>query len=170
MDGWYGRLFEGMGLPMDKPIASFTAKQLDTMLYAPPTKIKVEGVNLTFEGIIPRIQKSMLSKDPEAMQPHVRRFVERAVTFQACPECAGTRLTPEVLASKVNGKNIAELCAMQISDLAGVGARARRAVGRAAAQGAAATCSTRSTRSGSATSRSTGRPARSRAARPSAPR
>ena len=118
MDGWYGRLFEGMGLPMDKPIASFTAKQLDTMLYAPPTKIKVEGVNLTFEGIIPRIQKSMLSKDPEAMQPHVRRFVERAVTFQACPECAGTRLTSEVLASKVEGKNIAELCAMQISDLA----------------------------------------------------
>jgi hypothetical protein len=77
MDGWYGRLFEGMGLPMDTPIASFTAKQLDTMLYAPPTKIKVEGVNLTFEGIVPRIQKSMLSKDPEAMQPHVRRFVER---------------------------------------------------------------------------------------------
>src|SRR6478672_10171669 len=118
MDGWYGRLFQGMGLPMDRPIASFTSKQLDTMLFAPPTKIKVEGVNLTFEGIIPRIQKSMLSKDPEAMQPHVRRFVERAVTFQACPECAGTRLTPEVLASKVNGKNIAELCAMQISDLA----------------------------------------------------
>ena len=76
MDGWYGRLFEGMGLPMDKPIASFTAKQLDTMLFAPPTKIKVEGINLTFEGIIPKIQKSMLSKDPEAMQPHVRRFVE----------------------------------------------------------------------------------------------
>ena len=118
MDGWYGRLFEGMGLPMDKPIASFTAKQLDTMLFAPPTKIKVEGVNLTFEGIIPRIQKSMLSKDPEAMQPHVRRFVELAVTFQTCPECAGTRLTSEVLASKVRGKNIAELCAMQISDLA----------------------------------------------------
>src|SRR6476660_5528945 len=118
MDGWYGRLFEGMGLPMDKPIASFTTKQLDTMLFAPPTKIKVEGVNLTFEGMIPRIQKSMLSKDPEAMQPHVRRFVERAVTFQACPECGGARLTAEVLASKVNGKNIAELCAMQISDLA----------------------------------------------------
>ena len=118
MDGWYGRLFEGMGLPMDTPIASFTARQLDTMLYAPPTKIKVEGVNLTFEGIIPKIQKSMLSKDPEAMQPHVRRFVELAVTFQTCPACAGARLTSEVLASKVNGTNIAELCAMQISDLA----------------------------------------------------
>ncbi len=122
MDGWYGRLFEGMGLPMDTPIADFTAKQLDTMLFAPPTKIKVEGVNLTFEGIIPKIQKSMLSKDPEAMQPHVRRFVERAVTFQACPECGGTRLTAEARASQINGKSIADLCAMQISDLAHVGA------------------------------------------------
>lgn len=118
MDGWYGRLFEGMGLPMDKPIAKFTKKQLETMLYAEPTKIKVEGVNLTFEGIIPKIQKSMLSKDPEAMQPHVRRFVERAVTFQTCPECEGTRLTQQALASRINGKNIAELCQMQISDLA----------------------------------------------------
>ncbi len=118
MDGWYGRLFEGIGLPMDKPIAKFTKKQLETMLWSEPTKIKVEGVNLTFEGIIPRIQKSMLSKDPEAMQPHVRRFVERAVTFQTCPECEGTRLTPEARASKVHGKNIADLCRMQISDLA----------------------------------------------------
>ena len=119
MDGWYGRLFEGVGLPMDKPIAKFTKKQLETMLYAEPTKIKVEGINLTFDGIIPKIQKSMLSKDVEAMQPHVRRFVERAVTFQLCPECDGTRLTKEVLASKINGKNIADLCTMQISDLAG---------------------------------------------------
>ncbi len=118
MDGWYGRLFEGVGLPMDKPIAAFTAKQLDTMLYAGPTKIKVEGINLTFDGIIPKIQKSMLSKDPEAMQPHVRRFVERAVTFATCPDCGGTRLTQEVLASKIAGKNIADLCVMQISDLA----------------------------------------------------
>ncbi len=118
MDGWYGRLFEGVGLPMDKPIAKFTKKQLETMLYAEPTKIKVEGINLTFDGIIPKIQKSMLSKDPEAMQPHVRRFVERAVTFQTCPECAGTRLTKEALSSKINGKNIADLCSMQISDLA----------------------------------------------------
>ncbi|WP_411375083.1 ATP-binding cassette domain-containing protein [Arthrobacter sp. MPF02] len=118
MDGWYGRLFEGMGLPMDKPIAKFTARQLDTMLYAEPTKIKVEGVNLTFEGIIPKIQKSMLSKDVEAMQPHVRRFVERAVTFTVCPDCNGTRLTPEALSSRIKGKNIADLCRMQISDLA----------------------------------------------------
>ena len=119
MDGWYGRLFEGVGLPMDKPIAKFTKKQLETMLYAEPTKIKVEGINLTFDGIIPKIQKSMLSKDVDAMQPHVRRFVERAVTFQVCPDCDGTRLTKEVLASKINGKNIADLCTMQISDLAG---------------------------------------------------
>ncbi|GGB84780.1 ABC transporter [Knoellia flava TL1] len=118
MDGWYGRLFEGMGLPMDTPIEKFTAKQLETMLYAPPTKIKVEGINLTFEGIIPKIQKSMLSKDPEAMQPHVRRFVERAVTFQQCPECEGTRLTADVLKSRIDGKSIADVCTMQISDLA----------------------------------------------------
>ncbi|WP_193611661.1 ATP-binding cassette domain-containing protein [Nocardioides lijunqiniae] len=118
MDGWYGRLFEGVGLPMDKPISSFTKKQLDTMLYAEPTKIKVEGINLTFDGIIPKMQKSMLSKDPEAMQPHVRRFVERAVTFQPCPECEGTRLTREALSSRIEGRNIAELCQLQISDLA----------------------------------------------------
>src|SRR3954465_11738722 len=97
MDGWYGGLFEGMGLPMDKPIASFTKKQLDTMLYAEPTKIKVEGVNLTFEGVIPKTQKSMLSTAVEAMQPPVKRFGERAVTFATCPDCGGTRLTPEVL-------------------------------------------------------------------------
>ena len=118
MDGWYGRLFEGMGLPMDKAIATFTTKQLETMLYSEPTKIKVEGVNLTFEGIIPKIQKSMLSKDPEAMQTHVRRFVERAVTFQRCPECEGTRLTPEARSSTINDKSIADLCSMQINDLA----------------------------------------------------
>ena len=118
MDGWYGRLFEGIGLPMDKPIEKFTKKQLDTMLYAQPTKIKVEGVNLTFEGIIPKVQKSMLSKDPEAMQPHVRRFVERAVTFQTCPECDGTRLSSEALSSRIKGQNIADLCSLQISDLA----------------------------------------------------
>jgi excinuclease UvrABC ATPase subunit len=118
MDGWYGRLFQGMGLPMDKPIGKFTKKQLETMLYAEPTKIKVEGVNLTFEGVIPKIQKSMLSKDVEAMQPHVRRFVERAITFQGCPECDGTRLTREARSSKIKGQNIADLCAMQITDLA----------------------------------------------------
>ncbi|GAB3663024.1 excinuclease ABC subunit UvrA [Nocardioides korecus] len=118
MDGWYGRLFEGMGLPMDVPVADFTTRQRDTMLHAAPTKIKVEGVNLTFEGILPRMRKSILSKDVEAMQPHVRRFVERAVTFQACPECGGTRLTAAVLASRIRGRTIADLCAMEISELA----------------------------------------------------
>ena len=118
MDGWYGRIFSGAGLPMDKPIAKFTKKELQNLLYAEPTKIKVEGINLTYEGLIPKIQKSMLSKDVEAMQPHVRRFVERAITFTTCPDCDGTRLSQEALSSKINGKNIAELCQMQISDLA----------------------------------------------------
>ena len=118
MDGWYGRIFAGAGLPMDKPIGKFTDKQLDKLLYGEPTKIKVEGVNLTYEGVIPKIQKSMLSKDVDAMQPHVRAFVERAVTFTDCPECDGTRLSKEARSSKISGKNIADLCAMQISDLA----------------------------------------------------
>ncbi|HET7387023.1 MAG TPA: excinuclease ABC subunit UvrA [Nocardioidaceae bacterium] len=118
MDGWYGRIFSGAGLPMDKPIAEFTKKQMDKLLYGEPEKIKVEGVNLTYEGVIPKIQKSMLSKDVEAMQPHVRRFVERAITFGTCPECEGTRLTKQARSSRINGKNIADLCAMQISDLA----------------------------------------------------
>ncbi len=118
MDGWYGRIFSGAGLDMDKPIGKYTKKDLEKLLYGKPTKIKVEGVNLTYEGVIPKIQKSMLSKDVDAMQPHIRAFVERAITFQTCPECDGTRLTREVLSSKVNGKNIAELCSMQISDLA----------------------------------------------------
>ncbi|MGY1823190.1 ATP-binding cassette domain-containing protein [Geodermatophilus sp. SYSU D00079] len=118
MDGWYGRIFSGAGLPMDKPIRDFSKKELHTLLYGEPTKIKVEGVNLTYEGVIPKIQKSMLSKDVEAMQPHVRAFVERAITFTTCPECDGTRLAPEARSSRIRGKNIADLCAMQISDLA----------------------------------------------------
>jgi excinuclease UvrABC ATPase subunit len=119
MDGWYGRIFSGAGLPMDEPIDRFTSKQLEKLLYAEPTKIKVDGVNLTFEGVIPKIQKSMLSKDVDAMQPHIRAFVERAVTFTTCPACDGTRLGPEARSSRIMGRNIAELCAMQISDLAG---------------------------------------------------
>jgi excinuclease UvrABC ATPase subunit len=117
MDGWYGRLFAGVGLPMDKPIGKFTKKQVHDLLYKEPTKIKVEGVNLTYEGLIPKIQKSMLSKDIDALQPHVRAFVDRAVVFQTCPDCDGTRLAPEARSSKIKGKNIADLCAMQISDL-----------------------------------------------------
>jgi excinuclease ABC A subunit len=119
MDGWYGRIFTGCGFfDPDKPIEKFTKKQLDDLLYKAPTKIKVDGVNLTYEGLIPRIQKSMLSKDVESLQPHVRAFVERAVTFTTCPECGGTRLSDEARSSKIKGINIADASAMQISDLA----------------------------------------------------
>ena len=119
MDGWYGRIFSGAGFDMGKPIVKFTERELQKLLYGEPTKIKVDGVNLTYEGVIPKIQRSMLSKDVDALQPHVRRFVERAVTFQTCPECDGTRLSPEARSSKIGGQNIADVCAMQISDLAG---------------------------------------------------
>ena len=118
MDGWYGRIFAGSGLPMDKPIGDYSKKELHDLLYREPTKIKVEGINLTYEGLIPKIQKSMLAKDPESMQPHIRAFVERAITFGTCPECDGTRLSAEARSSKISGINIAEACAMQISDLA----------------------------------------------------
>jgi excinuclease UvrABC ATPase subunit len=118
MDGWYGRIFSGAGFDMDKPIGTYSKKELNDLLYKEPTKIKVEGINLTYEGVIPKIQKSMLSKDVDAMQPHIRAFVERAITFQTCPECDGTRLTPEARSSTIAGRNIADLCAMQISDLA----------------------------------------------------
>jgi excinuclease UvrABC ATPase subunit len=118
MDGWYGRIFSGAGFDMDKPVGKYSQKELKKLLYGEPEKIKVEGVNLTYEGVLVKVQKSMLSKDVEAMQPHVRRFVERAVTFTTCPDCDGTRLSKEARSSKINGKNIADLCAMQISDLA----------------------------------------------------
>ena len=101
-----------------KPIGKYTKKELHDLLYKEPTKIKVDGINLTYEGLIPRIQKSFLSKDVEAMQPHIRAFVERAVTFTTCPECDGTRLSQAARSSKIKGMNIAEACAMQISDLA----------------------------------------------------
>ena len=119
MDGWYGRIFRGCGFfDPDKPIRRYTKRELHDLLYKEPTKVKVEGINLTYEGLIPKIQKSFLSKDVDAMQPHIRAFVERAVTFQTCPECVGTRLTKEARSSKIRGKNIADVCAMQISDLA----------------------------------------------------
>ncbi|GAB3767201.1 excinuclease UvrABC ATPase subunit [Nocardioides ginsengisegetis] len=117
MDGWYGRIFSGAGLDMDKPIAKYSARDLKKLLYGEPEKIKVDGVNLTYEGVLTKVQKSMLSKDVESMQPHVRRFVERAVTFTTCPDCDGTRLSAEARSSKIRGRNIAELCAMQITDL-----------------------------------------------------
>ena len=119
MDGWYGRIFRGCGFfDPDKPICKFTKRELHDLLHKEPTKIKVEGINLTYSGLIPQIQKSFLSKDVEAMQPHIRAFVERAVTFTTCPECDGTRLSKEARSSKINGKNIADVCSMQISDLA----------------------------------------------------
>ncbi|MFE1442644.1 ATP-binding cassette domain-containing protein [Streptomyces sp. NPDC058739] len=119
MDGWYGRIFRGCGFfDPDKPIRRFTKKELHDLLHKEPTKIKVDGINLTYEGLIPRIQKSMLSKDLEALQPHIRAFVERATTFTTCPECDGTRLAEGARASKIKGISIADACAMQISDLA----------------------------------------------------
>jgi excinuclease UvrABC ATPase subunit len=119
VDGWYGRIFSGSGFhDPDKPIRDYTKKELADLLHKEPTRIKVDGINLTYEGLIPRIQKSMLSKDVEALQPHVRAFVERAVTFSVCPECGGTRLSEAARSSKVQGINIADACAMQISDLA----------------------------------------------------
>lgn len=119
MDGWFGRIFTGCGyFDPDKPIRKFTKKELHDLLYREPTRIKVDGINLTYEGLIPKIQKSMLSKDIDSLQPHVRAFVERAVTFSTCPECGGTRLSEAARSSKIRKINIADACAMQISDLA----------------------------------------------------
>jgi excinuclease UvrABC ATPase subunit len=119
MDGWYGRIFRGCGFfDPDKPIRKFKKAELQDLLYKEPTKIRVDGVNLTYEGLIPKIQKSFLSKDVDALQPHVRAFVERAVTFTTCPDCDGTRLSEAARSSKIKKINIADACAMQISDLA----------------------------------------------------
>ncbi|MEU8950042.1 excinuclease ABC subunit UvrA [Streptomyces sp. NPDC048489] len=119
MDGWYGRIFKGSGFfDPDKPIRKYTKKELHDLLHKEPTKIKVDGINLTYEGLIPKIQKSMLSKDVDALQPHVRAFVERAMTFTVCPECDGTRLSETARSSKIGGISIADACALQISDLA----------------------------------------------------
>nr|WP_042194009.1 excinuclease ABC subunit UvrA [Kibdelosporangium sp. MJ126-NF4]CEL21019.1 Excinuclease ABC subunit A paralog of unknown function [Kibdelosporangium sp. MJ126-NF4]CTQ95467.1 Excinuclease ABC subunit A paralog of unknown function [Kibdelosporangium sp. MJ126-NF4] len=119
MDGWYGRIFRGSGFfDPDKPIRRFTKKQLHDLLYKEPTKIKVDGINLTYAGLVPQIQKSFLAKDPEGMQPHIRAFVDRVVTFATCPECDGTRLSELARSSKIKRISIADACAMQISDLA----------------------------------------------------
>ncbi|HKY36308.1 MAG TPA: excinuclease ABC subunit UvrA [Polyangiaceae bacterium] len=119
MDGWYGRIFRGCGFfDPDKPIKKFSKKELQDLVYKEPTKIKIEGINLTYAGLIPQMQKSFLSKDLDALQPHIRAFVERAVTFTICPDCKGTRLNEAARSSKIKGKNIADVCAMQISDLA----------------------------------------------------
>jgi excinuclease UvrABC ATPase subunit len=119
MEGWYGRIYRGCGyFDPDKPIAKFTKRELNDLLYKEATRIKVENVNVTYEGLISRLQKSTLSKDVEGLQPHVRAFVERAVTFSVCPECDGTRLSEAARSSKIAGVSIADACAMQISDLA----------------------------------------------------
>ena len=119
MDGWYGRIFRGSGFfDPDKPISKFTKKELDALLYKEPTKIKVDGINLTYAGLIPSIQRSMLAKDVDAMQPHIRAFVERAITFTVCPECGGTRLAEHARECRIGGVSIADACAMQITDLA----------------------------------------------------
>jgi len=118
--GWNYRLYSSSGFfDPDKPIRKYTKKELHDFLHREPTRMKIEGINMTYEGLIPRIQRSMLSKDKEAMQPHIRAFVDRAVTFTACPECGGTRLNEAARSSKIKGISIADACAMQISDLAG---------------------------------------------------
>ncbi len=153
MDGWYGRIFRGCGFfDPDKPIKKFTKKELDALLYKEPTKIKVEGINLTYEGLIPKIQKSFLSKDVKALQPHIRAFVERAVTFTTCPDCDGTRRARGRSATWPGGS-------------ASSGSRRWRRCWRRWGRP-----STRSWRSGWATSAWIDRRARCRAARRSAPR
>jgi len=117
-DGWHVRIFAAAGIDPDKPIRKYTKKELHDFLYKEPSKVKVEKINLTYEGLVPRIKKSFLSKDVDALQPHIRAFVERAVRFQTCPECDGTRLNEAARSSKIKGKNIADVCAMQINDLA----------------------------------------------------
>ena len=118
-DGWATRMYSESGFfDADKPIGTYTKAELNDFLYKEPVKVRINGINLTYEGLVPKIQKSMLSKDVEALQPHIRAFVERAVTFSACPECGGTRLNEAARSSKVNGLSIADACAMQISDLA----------------------------------------------------
>ncbi len=118
-DGWYVRIFSGSGFfDPDKPLKDYSRRELDDLLYKAPTKIKVDNINMTYEGLVPKIQKSFLAKDPEAMQPHVRAFVERAVTFTTCPDCHGTRLAEAARSSKIRGLSIADACALQITDLA----------------------------------------------------
>ncbi|MFJ2541776.1 ATP-binding cassette domain-containing protein [Microbacterium sp. NPDC087589] len=118
-DGWMVKGFSGSGFyPADKPVAGFTEKQRLLFLYGEVTKVKISGINMTYEGLIPKITKSMLSKDLDALQPHIRTFVERVATFATCPECDGTRLTEGARSSKIDGISIADACRMQVTDLA----------------------------------------------------
>ena len=117
--GWNYRLYSESGFyDPDKPIRTYTKKELHDLLYHEPVRMKIAGINQTYEGLIPRLQKSILAKDPEGMQPHIRAFADRAVTFTTCPECGGTRLAEHARSSKINGISIADACAMQVSDLA----------------------------------------------------
>ena len=119
MEGWSGRIFRGCGFfDPDKAVGEFTERELDDLLYKEATKVKIDGINLTYLGLIPSIQKSMLSKDRDAMQPHIRAFVDRAIAFAPCPECDGTRLSAAARSSTIGGISIADACAMQITDLA----------------------------------------------------
>ena len=120
VDSWWTvGIFTASGfVDPNKPIRDFTKQELDDFLYKEPTKVKVNGVNLTYEGLVPKVQKSFLSKDPDGLQPHIRAFVDRAATFKACPDCGGTRLSEGARSSRIAGVNIADACAMQISDLA----------------------------------------------------
>ena len=119
MAGWYGRIFRGCGyFDVDRPIKDFTEQELADLLYREPTKIKIDGINITYSGLIPQIQKSFLSKDVDSMQPHIRAFVERVITFTTCPECAGTRLSAAARSVQIRGISIADCAQMQISDLA----------------------------------------------------
>ncbi|MCM3897249.1 MULTISPECIES: ATP-binding cassette domain-containing protein [Gordonia] len=119
MDGWYGRIFRGCGFfDPDTPIEKFTTRQLDALLYKEPTRIRIDGINVTYEGLITKIGKSFLAKDKDALQPHIRAFVDRAITFSVCPDCQGTRLSEKARSSTIGGVSIADACAMQITDLA----------------------------------------------------
>jgi excinuclease ABC A subunit len=117
--GWNYRLYAASGfVDPDKPIRKYTKKELSDFLHHEPVRMKIAGINMTYEGLIPRIQKSMLSKDQESLQSHIRAFVDRAVTFTACPDCGGTRLSEAARSSEIQGTNIADACAMEITDLA----------------------------------------------------
>ena len=119
VDGWMVRIFAASGfLDPNKKIRDYTEQELHDFLYKEPTKVKIDSINVTYEGLVPKVQKSFLQKDKEALQPHLRAFIERAVTFTTCPACGGTRLNEAALASKIKGINIADACAMQVSDLA----------------------------------------------------
>jgi excinuclease UvrABC ATPase subunit len=117
--GWNYRLYAESGLvDPEKPIREYTETELHDLLRREPVRMKIAGINMTYEGLIPRVQRSMLARDRESMQPHIRAFADRAVTFTACPDCGGTRLAEGARTSKINGISIADACAMQVSDLA----------------------------------------------------